>query len=293
VATGQVVTVDEGRLYALVHPYELDGRPSSHPVEVRGHSTMNCYLLLEDDAALLYSTGYSLHEEALLAQLSDLVGDRKLTLVIPRVEFPSMCNARPIADRHDVERIYMRLPTNASDFLNFREGHAIDATDSLRSIPTSTMPDGGHALIGASGRRLDFIFPELRLLPCDWAFDVDTHTLFPGDVFAWIWQDRPEGPWLLDDRTDDPTTPERVATFLLRNRYWWLAGADVEPLRESVAQLFERYDIRVIAPDHGAILRGAAVDDHREMLDAALAEAGRQEPVGVEVGRWTFTPVAS
>src|SRR5262245_3912194 len=88
-----------GNVFGLVNTYELDGRPSSHPIEARGYTTMNCYLVLEGDRAVLINTGYSVHDEALQAQLEALMGDRPLDLVLPRVEFPSFCNARSIADR--------------------------------------------------------------------------------------------------------------------------------------------------------------------------------------------------
>jgi hypothetical protein len=281
--------LDDGKLFALMCPYELDGRVSSHPVSVRGWTTMNCYLLVEDDRALLYNTGFSVHQDALLGQLDELISDRPLSLAIPRVEFASMCNARPIADRFNVDVVHQRIRKHPSTFLNFRPELTCDELDGLRDVELSILTTGTPLSVDRAGRRkLELLMPELRLLPCNWGYDPETRTLFTGDLFSWIWQDTPAGPWLLEDERDDPTTPERLHEFLVRNRYWWLAGADTAPLRRALAELFERYEIAVIAPDHGPVLRGDAVTRHRDLLDELLDSVASERSVGVDAGRWSM-----
>jgi hypothetical protein len=287
--TGQIITIAEGKLFALAHPYALDGRASSHPLNVRGFTTMNCFLLVEDDRALLISTGFSVHQDALLAQLEALVGDRPLSLVIPRVEFASMCNARPIADRFPVEVVYLRVPDSPSLHLNFRPEFSAGESDGdgLRRAELVAIKAAIPAPVDRVGRRpLEFLLPQLRLLPATWGYDAETRTLFTGDLFCWVWRESPEGPWELADGDDDPTTPERVETSLLRNRYWWLAGADTAPLRRALEELFDTYDIDVIAPDHGCILRGGAVDRHYQLLQDFLAAAPAQPSVGIAAAHW-------
>jgi hypothetical protein len=287
---GTTLSLAEGRLVALVNPLELDGRGSSHPFDVRGLSTMNCYLLVEDGRALLLGTGYSVHQESLLAQLDELVGGRRLTLVIPRVEFPSMCNARPIADRFPVDVVYQRLPTHPSQFLNFRPGFQ-PGPGGLRDVTLEPIrPDAPVLLDPAGARRLRFMLPELRLLPSSWAYDDGTRTLFTGDMFSWVWRETPAGPWLLEGDGDDPTTPARVAHFLLRNRYWWLAGGATAALRSAVAEVFDRFEVAVVAPDHGCLLAGGALARHRRLLDDALAAAAELPADGVGAGRWPAGP---
>src|SRR5262249_39489131 len=134
--------------------------------------------------------------------------------------------------------------------------------DGLRDVELVMIATGASVGIGGAGRRLEIVLPELRLLPCSWGYDEETRTLLTGDIFSWVWWDRPDGPWVLDDGVEDPTTPERLEAFLLHGRYWWLAGADTAPLRRGLADLFERYRIDAIGPDHGCILRGAAVARH-------------------------------
>jgi hypothetical protein len=222
-----------GKLFALANPYRLDGRVGSHPTDARGWSAMQCYLFVEDDRALLLNTGYSVHQDVLLAQLEPLVGDRPLDLLIARVEFLSMCNARPIADRFDVENVWLKARYDASTFLNFRPEFEQSA-DGLRDVRTRIIHGDVVVPIDATSRRQLRVFqPELRLLPCSWVYDEATQTLFSGDIFGWTTRDSPDGPWWLDGNEADTISSDLVADFLLRNRYWWLAGAAIDPLRRG------------------------------------------------------------
>ena len=288
----QVIEIGSGgKLFALLHPYVLDGRESSHPIDVRGWSTSNSYLLVEDDRAMLLGTGYSAHQQALLGQLDRLVGDRPLSLVIARAEFAVMCNARPIADRFHVDMAYMRIPSPPVVFLNFRPEFAEGETDGLRDVPFELVERGDELPVDLAGtRRFKVLAPELRLMPNNWGYDEETRTLFSSDIFTWVWRATAAGPWLIDDSTDaadDPTTAERVAHCLERNRYWWLPGADIDPIRRSVAELFDTYEIETIAPDHGCLLQGEAIQRHYQLLDDYLAGAEALPSQGVAAATWS------
>ncbi len=55
----------EGKLYALQHPFALDGRVSAYPASARGYSVANSYLMTQPDAALLIDTGFGKDEPAI------------------------------------------------------------------------------------------------------------------------------------------------------------------------------------------------------------------------------------
>ena len=244
---------------------------------------MNCYLFLEDDHALLYSTGYSVHEQALMTQLGSLVGDRTLTMVIPRVEFPSMCNARAVAENYTVDGVYQRLPPHAGDVMNFRPGASRDG-GRLRQATSGPIP----AQLGfgsASRGQLVFLKPGLRILNTAWVYDPETRTLLTNDQFSWASRPTATGPWLATEDTDT-TTAADVEHFLLYNRYWWLAGADTTALRREMAEIFDRFEIDAIGPDHGCVIVGDAVGRHYQLLDDVLAAAATRTSKGIEAGRW-------
>jgi hypothetical protein len=283
----EIIDLADGKVFALVNVYELDGRPSSHPIEARGYSSMNCYLLVEDDRAVLVNTGYSVHDVALGAQLETLVGSRTIDLALPRVEFPSFCNARSIADRFSVGVVWIRLSYDAPILLNFRPdlggpARGLARTETRRISTRDVIP------VGSGGRELELFAPKLRLLPCSWAYDRATGTLFSGEIFTWLRRDKPTGPWLTSS-TEEATTSGQVEEFLLGNRFWWLAGADTDPLRSDMAAIFDEFDVETIAPDHGPIVRGrAAIAQQLAALDGALESAKQRSPRGLDVDRWRF-----
>src|SRR5262249_34336848 len=45
--TGATTVLAQGKLYALQHPFALDGRVSSYPASARGFSVANSYLLTQ------------------------------------------------------------------------------------------------------------------------------------------------------------------------------------------------------------------------------------------------------
>ena len=68
-----IAALADGKLYALQHPYALDGRVSSYPASARGFSVANSYLLTQSDAAMLIDTGFGKDEQAIRSQIEALI----------------------------------------------------------------------------------------------------------------------------------------------------------------------------------------------------------------------------
>jgi flavorubredoxin len=69
-------------------------------------------------------------------------------------------------------------------------------------------------------------------------------------------------------------------------KFDWLEGAETEPLRTFLDEVFRTYDVQTIAPSHGCILEGAdVVQRHRAMVDAVLRDVGA--PVAARAGQAT------
>src|SRR5215211_6948251 len=104
----RIAALAEGKLYALQHPYALDGRVSSYPASARGYSVANSYLLTQDDAAMLIDTGFGKDEPAIRAQVESLIAPGlPLSLFPLRLnEFMSMNNVECFAGHFNVETCY-------------------------------------------------------------------------------------------------------------------------------------------------------------------------------------------
>jgi glyoxylase-like metal-dependent hydrolase (beta-lactamase superfamily II) len=291
--TSSVLDLAGGRLWALTHPYRLDGRVTTYPAAVDGYASMNSYVLLEGERALLVDSGWTVEEERLLGQLDVLLaGVSSLSMLPMRYgEFGGLCNCRPIAGRFPVDRIYGRIFGEPKEWLDFRpdlDDPSGPVGGALARVPAAALRSTERIAIDSRGRRnLQLLPAPLRLLTMPWAFDEGTGTLFSGDVFGWVSRERPEGPWeVFDD--DDPTTAADVERFLLDNRYWWLAGARTERLLSDIAAVFESHDVETIAPGTGAILRGRrTVERHLTLLQEVVAAAAYKPSVGLAMGGWS------
>ena len=285
-----VTELAEGKVYALHNTFPLDGRVSAYPTGARGHSASNCYLLCEEDGALLLDTGYAAHERPILDQLGSILGPRTpLSLMPLRInEFMSVGNAMAIAKRVNVVQCYSPTP-DVECWLDF---DAVDPSGNGRGRPalatTLIGPFQSHQVGGSGNRPIDTFNAPIRLIGTRWIYDKATRTLFSSDMFSHVWQREPEGPWLAED-DGGAADPAFVRSFLLNTRYWWLEGAETESLRRGVADVFCRYDIETIAPGYGTILRGrklverqfAVLDEVLRGLDRSAVKP-RYVPRGME-----------
>jgi hypothetical protein len=292
------VVLEPGRLMALCHPYALNGLVSSHPPKARGFASMNCYLLAEDDRALLIDTGVTIHETAIIEQLTTLLEGRELRMLPLRFgEFGGLCNAQPIAEQFAVAGLYGSLLGEPNEWLEFRPALPRSGTGGARGladVPGLPLPMGGAVPVSADGeRRLEILIAPVRLLPMPWAFDTGTGTLFTADLFGWVTRADDQGPWVVTEEDEDPTTLQDVWCYLRENRYWWLDGARTERLVADLSAVVDSRDVVTIAPGYGCVLHGRdVVRRHVSLLRDALEKAASSPSIGVEVGTWPLRRAA-
>ena len=289
-----VVELARGKLWALQNVYPLDGRASSYPVSARGFTVSNCYVLKEDDGAIMLDSGYPVHAPSILAQLGSIVGpDHPLSMFPLRMnEFMSVCNVNAIAERFNVVECFSPVPEVHLwvDFSNkSTNGHGGDGA-SLERLKTTLVSGNMQRLqVGNSGKRpVDAIVAPIRLIGTRWSYDHASKTLFSSDMFTHVWRASPAGPWVVEDG-EDATTYDHMRSFLLNTRYWWLEGAKTDSLRKGLAALFEKYDIETLAPGYGCILRGRKnVEREYKILDEVLRKLDKKVmrpqyvPLGLE-----------
>jgi hypothetical protein len=266
-----ILDLCDGRLMGLPSPYRLDGRVSTHPDHARGFAPMNTYVLVERDAALVLEAGLSVHEASLLRRLATVLGGRSDLALFPLslAEFRSVCNARAIIDRFGIGTLY-GLRSDAASWIDFRE----DATPAAGALRVRTVAAAGGEQVVLGDRRVQTLRAVLHLPSTLWLYDDATRTLFTSDAFTHVRRASEDGPWIVDAE-HDTTTLEDVHDHLARGRFWWLRGAQVAPLRRALASVFERFDVEVVAPSFGCVLRGrGVVRRHHGLLQQALHRLG-------------------
>jgi hypothetical protein len=269
-AAGAVAALADGALYALQHPYALDGRVSFYPASARGFSVANCYLLREPDAAMLIDTGFGKDEPAIRAQIEQLItpGLRLSLFPLRLNEFMSINNVESFAGHFNVEACYT---SNIDAALWFDFGARAEGRDILQSMKVTAVSRADNIRLGSNDRAIDVMQAPIRLIATRWLYDRATRTLFSSDLFSHVWRDRATGPWIVTESDNDSTSLSDLRSFMLNTRYWWLEGAPTDSIRRGIAKVFDKYDIETIAPGYGCILRGRnLVARHYRMLDEFL-----------------------
>jgi flavorubredoxin len=283
-SAGAIAALSEGRLYALQHPYALDGRVSSYPASARGYSVANSYLLTQSDAAMLIDTGFGKDEPVIRAQIESLIAPRlPLSLFPLRLnEFMSINNVETFAGHFNVEQCYT---SNVDAALWFDFGAKANGRSTLESMRVTAVTRADTIELGKQGRPIDVMQAPIRLIATRWLYDRATRTLFSSDLFTHVWRDRAEGPWIVTDH-DDTTTMRELRSFMLNTRYWWLEGAPTDSIRRGIADVFDKYDVETIAPGYGCVLRGRkVVARHYQMLDEILKGLDKSVAVSRYVSR--------
>jgi hypothetical protein len=282
--SGATTALVKDRLYALQHPYPLDGRVSSYPASARGFSVANSYLLAQGDAAMLIDTGFGKDEPAIRAQIESLIAPGlPLSLFPLRLnEFMSINNVETFAAHFNVEQCYT---SNIDAALWFDFGAKADGRAILDAMPVTAVTRSDTIALGRQGRPIDVMQAPIRLIATRWLYDRATRTLFSSDMFTHVWRAHANGPWIVTD-DDDRTSARELRSFLLNTRYWWLEGAPTESIRRGIAEIFARCDVETIAPGYGCILQGRnVVARHVAMLDQILKGLDKSVAVSRYVGR--------
>ncbi|MFC0407202.1 MBL fold metallo-hydrolase [Roseomonas elaeocarpi] len=273
-----IAELHPGKVFALQNIIELDGRVAHYPVSARGFAPCHCYLLREDDGALLVDTGFAAHGAMMISQLESLVGQTiPLSLTMMRInDFMSVGNSLVIARHFRIEQCY-GMTQNAARSLDFSSHTVEEAAENVALLPLKLITGNEWIEVGHSGRRkVKLNQSPMRLINTRWMYDPESRILFTSDMFAHSWGQQPDETWFID-AGNDATTEEDVRRFLLSTRYWWLEGAKTDDLRQGIDRIFEQFDVQAIAPSYGKILRGGnVVARHHRMLDEVLRKLDRR-----------------
>jgi flavorubredoxin len=259
---GVIAPADEivpGRIYRLGGFIELDGRISWAPPIPGRFTPNNCYTVVEADRVYLIDTGVAAHREIVIDQLKGLLPpDTPITAFLTRSEYMCSGNLAAICNTGCIEEL---VTTSRNPFAGSTE-IVRGLTDNVRR----TEPDRGSIVPLGSSENLLIIPPLLRLLGMFWVYDKQSKTMFTSDLFGHVSVASPSLPPIVDDLAEDDTTYDTVRNHTLM-RYHWLPMATTEPLIAWMENVFDTYQVEVIAPTSGAVLVGApVVGQHYDLM---------------------------
>jgi hypothetical protein len=276
---GVVRVLAANRSFVFQNLIELDGRVGAYPLGARGYAPINTYLLKEGDDALMFDTGYAVHEQAIIHQLRSRLapGDRLSIFPLRLNELMSVNNAAAIARQIGIEGVYA-IAADVALWLDFVSVTETESEAHLRNVTSRELPGRSEILLGRQGKRvIESLQSPIRLINTRWMYDAETRVLHTSDMFSHVWRPTPDGPWVVNEE-NDTTTADELRSFLLNTRYWWLEGASTDLLRRAIDAVFDGRDIETIAPSYGCLLQGrSVVERHRALLDRVLSDLDRSK----------------
>jgi hypothetical protein len=273
-----ITDLGEGKAYALHNMMPLDGRVSAYPKSARGFAPSNCYLLVEESGAILLDTGFNGHRRSLFEQIGSIITSDTPLSIFPlrQNEFMSVGNVAALAKEFNVVECFSQGREDMDFWFDFELEEFGPKKEEDKLFPTTILGAELQCHVGGNtSRPIIGINAPIRLISTMWIYDEGTRTLFSSDMFSHVWQDNPEGPWLVVD-DDKVTTSAFVSSFLLNTRYWWIEGIDTTTIRAGIADVFDRCDIETLAPGYGTILRGRELVERQfSVLDEVLRDMDR------------------
>ena len=269
--TDRPIAVVPGSLYLLGGVVPVRGDVNWLPGARGGYETINAYLATGPDSALFVDTGVALHREAIITQAHAVLEPaRPVEVFLTRAEADAAGNLGELIREFDIGRAYTGGRSNPFDF--FEEASA-GAPLEMRRVATAVpgQTNSGEPIRLGPDRTVISITPALRLLSTSWAYDSGTRALFTSDTFGQFGMEAPDDSVFVDATATDGDR-EMTREWLL-TKFDWLVGARLGSIRASIARVVEEFDIELVLPTHGRIIRGrAAVRSHFDLLLTLLGE---------------------
>jgi hypothetical protein len=259
-----------GHLHRLGGYIELDGRVSWAPSCPGQYQPVNCYVISRDDQNYLIDTGVAGHRAAVVDQITGLLPrGRPLTCFLTRTEYQCVGNLGAVYKARGMDEL---VSGGRNPFAAY-EDVARDLKDSVKRKVLEIGRKKAEPM-DASGDLL-VIPPLIRVLNTNWIYDRRLKTLFSSDWFGHTSVADPAEGAVIDSLENDSTTYESAKEHILC-RYFWLPQATTRPLSTWLEQIFTDYDIEIIAPTFGCVLKGKdVVGNHYEIVMDLLHKIGR------------------
>jgi flavorubredoxin len=249
-------------LHAIGANISLPGPMSWVPPDARGFQPHSTYLIADGDGPpVIVDPGLSYLERPVVSSLQRLLGgDAKPVVFLTRAQLDSIGNLGALAEAFPIEDVF--TGGNHNPF---------DSFDAVTSDERDARAGRLMFFRSPGESRLEVINPALRILATFWAYDARTKCLFTSDSFTHVTVEQADAPPVVD-AANDTATIDDVRDHLVA-AFWWLPAGVTHAIAAQLRALPDTYDIELIAPARGCVLRGKeVVERHLAMVVDVLEE---------------------
>ena len=274
------INLRDGELYLLGDSIAVDGRISWYPpVDDGRYVPFNSYLIMDGDSHLLVEAGVPAVLDATLAQLRGVLGSEANTpsVAVTRNEPDCVANIPHLVRRSGLRTVISPGLMNTLQYFPADDADEREMSFTHRSTELQMLNFGVRCIPAAPGGRvhvsegriLEVVAVPLRVLPTVWYYDACTRTMFCSDTFSDETAASPEARVLTVVEDEDILVSRFRRNF--DRKFDWLARSDLTSIITDLESIFARYDIEMLAPNRGVVIRGRiAVAAKTQALIATL-----------------------
>lgn len=214
---------------------------------------VSVFLVETDEGHVLIDSGSHYHEEDILAEIRESVGDDELAgIVVSHADLPHAGNVGSLAEELGEFEVY--CATAAPELVG------IPVT--VNCSPGETLEIGDHSFTFIDA-------PLADITDTVWVFDHESGTMFTSDGFGSY--HHPDDADAVSAELDNSITAEQIYEYH-RTMFRWLELVDPDRLAADITDLFERFDVEQIAPTHGNPIVGADVEPYVDRFTDVLRD---------------------
>lgn len=202
------------------------------------HSYNSLYLVRGERESLLVEAGFPEDHRVVSEQLRSLLADAPPLrhIWLTHEETPHAGNIGRLLEQYpevtargDVHDYHLYFPELADRFQPLEVGESIDL----------------------GGREFVAVHAEIRdLITTQWGFDTATHTLFPGDGFAYAHHHAVDQCGCVVEEVEQLDLAAQSALFA-HYALHWMRFVDMNPYIERLEDLIDDLDVSLVCPTHG------------------------------------------
>lgn len=215
------------------------------------------YVLLNQGCPLLFDSGSHVHSTQIMTELKSLLGDTPPGYVfLTHTELPHTGNINAILDTWPETKLVV-----SSAILPHVELPWWVTSEQFQFVYAGTNEVYG-------GRQISFLDGILKDQPgTHWMFDAQTKTLFTADAFGYFLPQSAD--LMFDDELADGIPLDWLKRYHA-SAFRFLPMVSGSKVNVDIAKIFDKREVKILAPTHGNAVRGDVIQCVRRFNQAIL-----------------------
>lgn len=261
-----------GRLYRVGCMVRAE-RLSWLPDDLDGYEPVNSYVVTDPGNAVFFEMGPPIARPAMEKAVTTLVGNRRVWVDFSRNEADCIGNMGYVLGTCESPTLLYGTAGGILEWINDPHVSELEVRDFLGRIPIESARNGEVKAIG----ELEFAFMDAgakMMLMTQWAYEKSTGCLFTSEMFGWNHAKTVDSSVVTTTAKGLPGVDTVAREMVARMN--WMREAEYQPMIDRFVSIFKQYDVRMIAPVHGCVIKGReAVAAHVELAVAAMRAASK------------------